>query len=158
DAGGAVDQPGPGADRHRGRCHHGEGGHRTDRAQQGHGVPRGEAARRGRRGSPRRRRHPDRRSGGGGFGMKLGVHALTAAAMAGPAAALGLWRGPWWLGVLVAVVVDGVWLLAGRMEAVLTAAALDARRPKAVAWAVAALSAALLLVHALVEGSVAWGV
>lgn len=89
--------------------------------------------------------------------MKLAVHALTAAAMVGTAAALGLWLDPWWIGVLVAVVVDGAWLLAGRMEATLTTAALDARRPRTVAWIVAALSASLLLVHAVTEGSIAWG-
>lgn len=84
-------------------------------------------------------------------------HLLTLVAMAATAAALAVWVPLWWLGVLVAVVIDGAWWTAAQYERRMKEAGADATAVTALTWVIASLSAGLLAVHALTESSVAWG-
>jgi len=90
------------------------------------------------------------------------VKAITVAAMVGTIAAMVSWALPHgWTALLaavvVALVVDGVWIAASRMEDARRRAALDTGKPAGVAWGIAALSSAVLAVHALTTGHVVWG-
>lgn len=85
------------------------------------------------------------------------AHALTLAAMGATAGALAIWVPYWWLGALVAVVLDGAWWTAAQYERRMKAAGADATVVTRLTWGIAALSAALLVVHALDEQSLAWG-
>lgn len=84
-------------------------------------------------------------------------HVITLAAMGATAAALASWVPVWWIGVLVALVIDGAWWTAGRYEARIRDTGADASLVTRLTWGIAGLSAVLLVVHAVAEWSVAWG-
>lgn len=84
-------------------------------------------------------------------------HLITLAAMVATAAALASWVPIWWLGALVAVVIDASWWVAGRYESRIKDTGADAGMVTGLTWALAGVSAALLIVHAVAEWSVAWG-
>lgn len=85
-------------------------------------------------------------------------HVITLAAMAGTAAALASWIPIWWLGVLVALVVDASWWVAARYESRIRETGASTTLVTRLTWGIAALSAVLLVAHAVAERSIAWGV
>lgn len=84
------------------------------------------------------------------------AHALTLAAMGATAAALASWVPVWWLGVLVALVIDGAWWTAAQYERRMVDAGADARPVTRLTWGIAGLSTVLLVVHAVETASIAW--
>lgn len=85
------------------------------------------------------------------------AHLITLAAMAATGAALATWVPVWWIGVLVALVLDGAWWTAARYEARIRDTGADAGLVTRLTWAMAGVSAALLITHAVAEWSIAWG-